>query len=97
LGLSAPGFSTEKAIPVTLTVADKGNTYAVENNLPASNGLRHPGMLILAGATRTVVEDWTSPPLICLPRQITLGSASASAWILSSGRRAACRQPSSAW
>ncbi len=38
LTLSAPGFSTGGAVPVTLNIANKGNFYALENGLRVTDG-----------------------------------------------------------
>ena len=83
LGLSAPGFSTGGPVNLTTTIANHGNVYALENGLRATNSgkavVAFNGALVLAGATRTLSEQWPSPPAFCLPCHVHLAGTNASA------------------
>jgi hypothetical protein len=49
MSLSAPSFSVGGGVPLTLTVANTGTVYALDNHVTASTGTRFDGMLVLAG------------------------------------------------
>lgn len=80
--LSAPEFSAGGSVPLTLTVANTGTVYSLDNHVTASTGTRFSGMLILAGARRTESAPWPDPPVACLPCHVSVGNATASVWII---------------
>lgn len=80
--LSAPAFSPGGSVRLTLTVANTGTVYTLDNNVIASTGTRFSGLLILAGARRTESAEWPDPPVACLPCHVSVGHATASVWII---------------
>jgi hypothetical protein len=82
--LTSGGLSWGGPVTLTATVAEHGTDYALLNGQRIRGGgasIPLPGVLLLAGSTRTMSTSW-QPPAFCMPCRLSYGTASADVWSL---------------